>query len=482
MSQPLVLQIYDLTTLAFQGMIDEVEYLILRKSWSDIPNSELRLSKRMPILKTDTLLTINNDPLHPQVVVTVENEASLPYVTYTLMDAKGLMNRRIIENNHNTWRTVNLSTIMQQIVYSQVSNGGQTRPDPLRQFPNFSMEALDAFGDAIDFDEDWSQMGDTLSTLAKSNSYGNQLGWYFRLFSNSGDPTAPPWTNLQYIVRPPVDRTVKGNPNGVPFTPIVFSDNWGNITDSTYTEDTKSYQNLSYVGVNYKQVGYGAATGFGRSEFTLQSQQKTEAGMDGEAWSEVNKRVITQSMQVQALNVDYDSAYFGLGDLVTIQSGSLREDMTSFDAMVTEITITYEKGTYLVEATLGEKQTSIIHKIKNAIRDTRKDSSTATGWNTPTFENGWSNFGDTYYDAGFRGIANHGVSLRGAVKGGTVGWTVPIFNLPPYVRPAKDTIHHGFDINNAPVPIYVRANGDVCIGSGDNRFISLDSVQFHTNP
>lgn len=102
-------------------------------------------------------------------------------------------------------------------------------------------------------------------------------------------------------------------------------------------------------------------------------------------------------------------------------------------------------------------------------------------WINAGYGNGWSTYNTAYHPAGYMKTANEMVALRGAIKGGTISSTLGAFQLPVGMRPSKDMTFLGVDYNNNSCAIYVRATGYVCIGSGDNRYISLEGVRFFTS-
>lgn len=109
-------------------------------------------------------------------------------------------------------------------------------------------------------------------------------------------------------------------------------------------------------------------------------------------------------------------------------------------------------------------------------------------WQTPTFQNGWVNYGAPFEPAGYYMDAAGRVHLRGLVKSGTVGHTTPIFTLP-YV-PQYDILIP--IVTNADVFGEVRiasgtvgswgGPGAVAVWSGNNEWVSLAGISFDTTP
>jgi len=96
----------------------------------------------------------------------------------------------------------------------------------------------------------------------------------------------------------------------------------------------------------------------------------------------------------------------------------------------------------------------------------------------PAFQNGWGNagIGINPTNLGFAIDTGGVVHIEGQVKGGTVG-AVPVFTLPAKYRPST-TIYFPIVTTNAanvitPGYVGVLTNGDVMVGVGDNKFVSL---------
>lgn len=100
-----------------------------------------------------------------------------------------------------------------------------------------------------------------------------------------------------------------------------------------------------------------------------------------------------------------------------------------------------------------------------------------TGWQTPTLLSGWQHYGSIYPPARYRrrdGIVN----LRGLIRSGTIGQR--IMTLPAGYRPPYELI---FSVasNNAYGEVRVATNGDVVPVIGNNGWVSLDGLHFHTD-
>ena len=108
-----------------------------------------------------------------------------------------------------------------------------------------------------------------------------------------------------------------------------------------------------------------------------------------------------------------------------------------------------------------------------------------SGWITPTFQNGWENFGWWHTDAGFRLIGDV-VHLRGHVKSGTANST--IFTLPPGYRPtAEHTVagvagrHTTPYMEQKPVMVSIHHDGRVWTTGAGTDWVSLAGISFLRN-
>jgi len=95
-------------------------------------------------------------------------------------------------------------------------------------------------------------------------------------------------------------------------------------------------------------------------------------------------------------------------------------------------------------------------------------------WHTPTFQNGWVNFGGPYNSAGYFKDSLGIVHLRGLVKSGSD----TIFTLPTGYRPPKRELQAVQTNPNTIGRIDILADGQVLMYAGSNSWISLDGITF----
>lgn len=99
-------------------------------------------------------------------------------------------------------------------------------------------------------------------------------------------------------------------------------------------------------------------------------------------------------------------------------------------------------------------------------------------WQSPTFQNGWINYGSSFETAGYMKDELGFVHLKGMVKNGTAG--AAIFTLPVGYRPAADV--YSLNANGGSSPyvgiVAVTSAGVVKNDTGTNAYQSLDNVIF----
>jgi hypothetical protein len=95
-------------------------------------------------------------------------------------------------------------------------------------------------------------------------------------------------------------------------------------------------------------------------------------------------------------------------------------------------------------------------------------------WHTPTFQNGWVNFGDSYNPAGYFKDSLGIVHLRGLVKDGSG----TIFTLPAGYRPPNRELQAVQTDRNTIGRIDILADGTLLMYAGSNGWISLDGITF----
>lgn len=121
-----------------------------------------------------------------------------------------------------------------------------------------------------------------------------------------------------------------------------------------------------------------------------------------------------------------------------------------------------------------EVQTALVAQV--ADHESRLDAlETDSGWQTPTFQNSWVNFGSPYQNARYRKI-NGLVYIQGTVKTGASGTT--IFTLPTGYRPPADLQYSIPLSGNAVGRLDITSAGAVVATNGNSTATSINIPPF----
>lgn len=370
------------TDLVWMGAIDAIESLIHRTSWHEIPSSELVISKHaqgVEELQVGRILLVNNQKDKALIIEDMAAALDSEYITYSLLSLKGLMNYRICHPTYaNNFVQRRQSEVMQILAYNNLINQSSDNDRKFMDSTNtrnmFIVTELKLFGDTIDFTIDWKTgfLGDTITTVAKMYGINTTapLGW--NVIVNS--------TNTSFILD--VYHGTHKHINQTEYSPVIFSEEFGNIQNATYEYSIKEWRNAAYVSWtdadNVARVNWigndskGITRSFNRKEVLLQSSKKTSAEIEAEGRSELNKRPHIENFTAEIIDTDKTLSTYGadwqLGDIVTVQSKSILKDrLISIDAQITEIEEIYSEGQYSINATFGEGRLSVFQLIKQSI-------------------------------------------------------------------------------------------------------------------
>lgn len=365
--------------LVWKGMLDSVESLVLRTSWHEIPNSDLRVSvytTGAEELQIGRILIINNQTDKALIIEDITRSLNEPYLDISCIPLKGLLNWRICHpSDAKVFTNQTQSEIMMIIPFNNLVS--QTR-DLDRKFwagtgassnkNMFGVTGIKKYGELIDFTIDWKTgyMGDTIVQISKMYvAGGHPVGW--NVFIND--------SFTQYVMD--TYKATNRSINQLLLPPVVFSEDFGNIKNAIYNKNNKEWRNVAYMNWNNGTTDQSTAVGntkpfptvgYNRKEILIDSTKKTSNEVIAEGRSELNKRLMVESFNAEIINNSNTMSTYGvdwfLGDIVTIQSKELQ---VSVDAQITEIQETYASGEYTLEATFNEGQPNLIQLIKQEI-------------------------------------------------------------------------------------------------------------------
>jgi Tfp pilus assembly protein PilE len=98
---------------------------------------------------------------------------------------------------------------------------------------------------------------------------------------------------------------------------------------------------------------------------------------------------------------------------------------------------------------------------------------TVGSWSTPTFQNGWSNYGGNYPTLQYTKASDGVVTIRGLVKGGTATSGTVIANLPSGYRPPATELL-ATSSNNDLGRVDVTAAGNILFRNGTNSWFAIN--------
>jgi hypothetical protein len=377
----LVVNVYN-SDLIWKAQIEDIQSFIHRTSWHEIVYSEMKISKKaqgIEELEIGNILVVNNDRTKALIVEEKQTNLIDNFWTITLLPLKGMLNYRICHpTDTGAFAARTQSAVMMILPYNNLVS--QTR-DPDRKFWSsagkvgnvnmFGVVDIKEYGSVIDFTVDWKTgyMGDTLVSIAKMYAVGAYpIGW--NVYVNST------WSAFHMDTYQATNKTI----HQTALPPVVFSEEYGNIKDATYTYSIKEWRNVAYMNWNNgtadqnTPVGnktHGDTISFMRKEIIIDSSKKLSNEVVNEGRSELNKRPHVESFTAEIINNTNTMSTYGvdwnLGDVVTVQAKLLGNTILSIDAQITEVEEIYDGAEYSINATFGEGKLSLLQLIKNAI-------------------------------------------------------------------------------------------------------------------
>jgi hypothetical protein len=369
------------TDLDWIGTVDAVQSLVHRTSWHEIANSELSVSKTaqgVEELQIGRILVINNQLDKALIIEDMATSLEDLYWNFVCIPLKGMLNYRVCHPlDSGDYFATKQAEVMMRIVEGNLVT--QAR-DVNRKFPHsvsginmLSIASIKTWGDFIDYTINWENghIGDVLIDISKM--YGKlafyPLGWNVYIKSDFSGFMFDVWHGTHKHV----NQTI--------LSPVVFSEEFGNIKSASYEYSIKEWGNFVYstymtpegqTNTPVKNEIHGATIGFKRKEFIIDSGKEVLAQATDVGYSELNKRPHVESFTAEIINnintmSTYNSDWF-LGDIVTIQSKAIiKNQLLSLDAQITEIEEIYDQGEYSINVTFGEGKLSLIQLVKNAI-------------------------------------------------------------------------------------------------------------------
>lgn len=372
--------------LIWRGSIENVKSLVHRSSWNEIINSELTISRTaagIEEMQVGRIIIVNNQLDKALIISEMNTNLADDYWNFVLLPLKGLLNYRICQPIDSGSFTARYQSEVMMLLAS--NNLVTQNRDTARKFWNsdqtkllFTVAGLKTFGDIIDFSVDWNTglLGETIVEVSKmyDDVIGKfPVGWNVYIKDT--------FDALQMDTYQATNRSIGQNVN----RPVVFSEHFNNISDASYVISLTDWASVGYVSWNdgtndqvttVASTKHGTSTSFNRKEILLDSSKTKSSEVTSEGRAELVKRQLIQNFTAEIIDNPNTMSTFGvdwfLGDIVTIQSKSLREkEIISVDAQIIELEEVYDSGEYSLHATFGENKLSLIKKMKQALKQRR---------------------------------------------------------------------------------------------------------------
>lgn len=336
------LRIYDLN-LQLQGIVDNATSIRWRPKYYEPGEFEIHCPATINnifLLQTERIVRGGNDD---EVGIvegrTIKESSTSRTITITGRYIASIYDRRLIKS------TTYYSGKAEEIMFSIVKN--------VVPFPHVTFGEPNGYMEEVIFQATYKNVLTYLEKLSRSSNIGFKL--------------VPDFKNKQYVFQTyrGVDHSYSQTNN----SRVIFSDEFANLNDITYTENNMIYKNVMYIGGqgegSEREIvlcGDDSLTGFDRREdfFSATDISKDDDTKDADYTnalidrgnSKLDEAVLVNSIEGTAIakgNFEYGKDY-GIGDIVTVEKTSWG---IAYDERLTEIEIVYEHGIPKITPTFG---------------------------------------------------------------------------------------------------------------------------------
>jgi hypothetical protein len=353
--------------------IDQYESMFFTRSWSGIGSMEIRINryiKGADLLSKGTLIMVGDSRhkvyiiKHRDIELTEGGKLSEMW-SIKALSLKGVLSQRITLPPSTTAydsKQGDAETVMKHYVENNVISPF----DQNRVIDNLAIEDNLGRGQGVSWQSRFKNLAEELRAIS--------------LFSGIGWNISIDIQQLKWVFEVEEGRDLTVNQTSLP--PVIFSPQFDSLHSLRYTESELNYKNIAYVagqgqGVDRKLLELGGDSGLNRHEIFIdardipnedEDQQPrleqdiiddlTERGQ--QQLSELTQERYLEGQMLTNSSFKYEKDY-DLGDIVTIQNTDWNVTM---DARITEIREIYEQAGYRIEGTFGNKQPTLIDKIK----------------------------------------------------------------------------------------------------------------------
>lgn len=354
--------------------IDFYESLRITRKFTDIGDFELHVSTIDNVgkyLKRDNVIIVGDDPMKSgyiksrQVVRDADGTEKWIVTGDTL---NGITNRRVtfpnVGNAQYSLSVLSTETIILALIRRNMERfAEEERKMPLIETLN-STGKVGTIKEKITFSTRYKSLSEECVELARAAN----LGWYFY-----PDVELGKWI-LNFNEGTNRGRRTK--------TPIVFSEEFDNLSEFEYTEDYNDFKNTAVVageGVGKDRVLTTAYTGgtepSGQNRYevfvdardlqnedestTVNISQLQTRGKQ-KLSAEYRSNISFEGKVITSIGYEFEKDFF-IGDIVTVESNRLG---VSEDIRITSATEVYEASGYELELVFGDENATVADKIR----------------------------------------------------------------------------------------------------------------------
>lgn len=361
------LYIFD-ESLAFVGLLDAFASLQWRRRYSRCGDFELHCSlnsETLDLLQRGNIVWKKGDPEAGYIETRQMDQDAEGEETLVIKGRfiSGYLNRRIV------WGQEILQTTAELAMRTLVDKNGITPTDANRIIPNLALGALNGYSQPVNYQTSYKNMLDEVENLCGLSGLGYRVKF---------DVAAK---KLVFEVYEGLDRT-----SGQSINPrAIFSREFENILEQSYTDSLNNYRNLALVGgmgegADRKLATIGSSAGLDRFEDFVDAKDMSNV-VDEVTLSDTDytnmlidrgnsKLGETQEIQTfdSTVNLNSNLTYktdFDLGDIVTCTS---KKWGLTIDTRITEVIEIFEEAGPSISVTFGNQVPTLIDKIKQKMR------------------------------------------------------------------------------------------------------------------
>jgi hypothetical protein len=342
------------------GEIRSLKKLNIVHKWHEISSCTFEIhrnTKYLNYLVEDTLIMLQNDPTLIFLIADMKYNENNSSWEFTALGASCLLNRRITEppagQDTDKYTSDPVETIMKSLVDKNAIN--PTNAD--RKILNFVNEPDTGRGGTVSvFETRYKVLSEELFNL----SLASGAGWGVSLDIAT--------KQLQFNVL--IGRNLAYNTTGAPY--VVFSPEFKNVSDQTYSKVTSNYKNVAYAAGQGEGAArnieiIGAAAGQARREVFIDARDLSDdTVLANRGEDRLNEYQVIENFEcdvIQSGRFQYGRDYL-LGDIVSVRNRDINKTL---DARIIEVEEDYDGNTRTIKPTFDNKTPTVFQVIKREL-------------------------------------------------------------------------------------------------------------------